>query len=149
MWKFVVSVNLILKIKRLKNEKNIHKIGAVFYVLWGIIHVIGGSTILFQEDSSLQIAMQATAIPLGEFQEFSNSALHGILSYHAFNIVWFGIFAILVSVLLKWKNSAFGYWINLLVLSAIELGLLFFLLIPGYMSWSDGGIGLGCRSIDC
>lgn len=119
-----------------------HKIGAVFYLLWGVIHIIGGSTILFQEDSSLQIAMQATAIPFGEFQEYSNGALHGILSYHAFNIVWFGAFAIIIAVLYNWKNNSFGYWLNLLVLGVIELGLLFFLLIPGYMSWSDGGIGL-------
>jgi len=119
-----------------------HKIGAVFYILWGLLHIAGGLAIIFQVNSALQIAVQATALPAGDFQHLSNAALSGILSYHGFNIVWFGIFAATVAILFNWKNRRIGYWLNLLVIGAVEIGLVFFMLVPGYMAWSDGGIGL-------
>ena len=94
------------------------------------------------DNSAVQIALQATATNPEEFQNLSNPALSGILSYHAFNIVWFGIFAIVVALVYNWKNIRLGFWLNLLVLSAVEVGLIIFLLLPGYQDFSSGGIGL-------
>ncbi len=122
--------------------KNIHKVGAMFYVLWGVLHIFGGGMIMMQDNSVFQIAMQATGTNPEEFQSLSNQALSGILSYHAYNIVWFGVFAIVVSLAYNWKNIRLGYWLNLLVLSAVELGLVIFLLLPGYQAFSSGGIGI-------
>ena len=123
-------------------KKYAHKIGAVFYVLWGLLHVLGGVAIMSEHNTAAQIAMQSTALQPDSFMDISSPALSGILSYHGFNIIWFGVFAIVVGIFYNWKNSKGGYWLNLAVLSAIELGLIIFLLLPGYMSLSDGGIGL-------
>ncbi|NJN83270.1 MAG: hypothetical protein HC802_13950 [Caldilineaceae bacterium] len=39
---------------------------------------------------------------------------------------------------MNWRNSRAGYWINLGVVAAADLGLLLTLLLPGMMAWSDG-----------
>ena len=119
-----------------------HKIGALFYIFWGMIHILGGSAIMLQDKASAQLAMQGTARPIEEFEHISNATLNGILSYHGFNIVWFGIFVIVVAIAFNWKNKIIGYWLNLTVISAIEIGLIVFMLIPENMLISDGSIGI-------
>ena len=44
-------------------------------------------------------------------------------------------------VFLNWKNSRLGYWLNLGVVGAADIGLFVFLIIPGYMALADGFSG--------
>jgi hypothetical protein len=60
----------------------------------------------------------------------------------AYNILWIGLLVIVIAVGMNWRNSALGYWLNLAVVGATDLGLLVALLLPGYMAWSDGMIGI-------
>lgn len=123
--------------------KHASKLGAVFYILWGLLHIAGGLAIMVQATPSAQIALQATAEPPESFIGITNAAVGGIVNYHAFNLVWFGLFAIVVAVILVWKNLQLGYWLNFLVIGFVEFGLIAFMLLPGIMSWADGSVGLG------
>lgn len=123
--------------------KYANKIGAILYVLWGLIHIVGGLAIMMQTSLPAKIAMQATARSPNEFDSIANTAVNGIVSYHGFNLIWFGLFAIFVAIVLIWRNLQLGYWLNFLVLGMVEFGLITFMLIPGHMRWADGSIGLG------
>ena len=46
-----------------------------------------------------------------------------------------------VGVRLNWFNNLTGYWLNISVAGAADLGLIIFLLLPGYMALSDGWPG--------
>ncbi len=119
-----------------------HKVGAIFYLLWGALHIIGGLAIASQKDLPAQVAMQGTAVPAEQFAGLENPVLAGILSYHGFNIAWFGVFAIAIAIIYNWRNRKTGYWMNLLVIGAIEIGLFAFMVVPSYMAFSDASIGL-------
>ncbi|NNG15271.1 MAG: hypothetical protein HKM89_02240 [Gemmatimonadales bacterium] len=116
--------------------RHAHKIGAVFYILWGLIHVLGGA-IMFQRISADGAmggaAVMAPVVPIAEQAPIPMGLADGVFLYHAWNILWFGLFAIVVAVLLNWKNSRLGYWANFAVLGAAEIGLIAAMIWPGHM----------------
>lgn len=120
-----------------------NRIGVIFYCVWGLLHIAGGLSIMYAANETEQIAIQASARPIAEFSGISSDAVAGIINYHAFNLIWFGVFAIVVSIVLIWRNLQLGYWLNFLVLGSVEFGLVTFMLVPGNMKWIDGSIGLG------
>lgn len=122
-------------------KKYAHKIGAVFYVLWGIIHIFGGIAILTAETPNVQLAMFGTAVPADMLPANPGEVVHATLSFHAFNLMWFGIFALLVGVLMNWRNSRLGYWLNFGIVGVADLGLFIFLILPGHMAVADGSPG--------
>lgn len=54
---------------------------------------------------------------------------------------FFALFGIAVGVSLNWKNSRLGYWLNLIVVSAADIGFIVFVLIPGYIPFMPGALG--------
>ncbi len=84
-----------------------------------------------------------SATPTADIPVISSGLVSNVLAYYAWNILWPGVFVTVVGIWLNWRNSRLGYWLNLIVVGAIDVGLLLFLLLPGYMAWSDGGLGLG------
>lgn len=42
----------------------------------------------------------------------------------------------------NWENSPAGFWLNLVIVSAVDLGLIIFLIAPGYMAMPDGLTGI-------
>jgi hypothetical protein len=120
------------------------KIGALFYILWGLLHVAGGASLLQQvsaEGVRGALATLGSAIPDSELPNVSGAVIAAVLSFFAFNWVWIGLLVLVVGVKLNWNNSRIGYWINLTVAGAADLGLIMFLLTPGYMALSDGWPG--------
>jgi hypothetical protein len=122
-------------------KKYAHKIGAVFYVLWGILHILGGIAILTAESPNAQLAMFDTAVPADTLPANPGEVVHAALSFHAFNLAWFGVFALLVGVLMHWRNSRLGYWLNFSIVGVADIGLFIFLIFPGYMALADGSPG--------
>ena len=59
----------------------------------------------------------------------------------AFSLVFFAIFAIVIAIAFNWKNSRQGYWLNLAVISAADIGFIWYVLIPGYAPLVPGGLG--------
>ena len=45
------------------------------------------------------------------------------------------------AVLLNWKNSRLGYWLNLVVVSAADIGFIVTVLMPGYVPLVPGALG--------
>jgi hypothetical protein len=59
----------------------------------------------------------------------------------AWNLLFFGVTAIVIALTLNIRNNAWGYWINLGILTLADTGLIFFILVPGYMPLWPGIAG--------
>jgi len=113
-----------------------YKIGAICYALWGVIHIAFGGMFLY----SLLSGGIPALLKLSEVTNSTISAqdypgiLNGLLMEHSWNLIWFGLFALIVGVAMNWKNSRAGYWMNLVVVGAAELGFIVTIIVPGYFT---------------
>tara|TARA_B100001105_G_scaffold112967_1_gene90613 strand:+ start:1165 stop:1554 length:390 start_codon:yes stop_codon:yes gene_type:complete len=99
------------------------KVGAAAYVMWGILH-IQAARLVFLLGDSLDPGM-----------------VQGRIYQDAFSLLFFAIFGIAVAVWLNWRNSRLGYWLNLVVISAADIGFIVYVLLPGYVPLVPGGLG--------
>lgn len=117
------------------------KIGAVSYALWGLLHIWAGGLMLIADAPTQLDYLSTASLPMEELPRELEALVHAGLSFHAYNLVWFGLLALVVAVLLNWRNSVTGYWVNLVVVGADDLGLLWFLILPGHLSFGEAGLG--------
>src|SRR5260221_12949473 len=119
--------------------RNAHKIGAVFYVLWGIFHAYIGVLLLGKVSSAGThgaLAAIGNALPATQIPEANSAIMNGVLEHYAWNLLWFGAFAIILAVFMNWKNSVVGYWFNLVVVSLTDIGFVAAILVPGYITFA-------------
>ncbi len=122
-------------------KRHAHRIGAACYVLWGLLHVWAGAGLL-RADAEGQLALLSTApLPAEALPADLAPLVHAALSFHGYNLLWFGLFALGVAISLNWRNSWIGYWVNLAVVGADDLGLMGFLILPGHLSFAEAGHG--------
>jgi hypothetical protein len=100
-----------------------HRIGAFFYGLWGLLHLAAAL-------SGVQLAMSQ-----------SDGLVQGRLLQNAWNLGVFSLIAIGVAVFLNWRNSRTGYWANLIIVSAADIGFVLFVLVPGLIPLWPGILG--------
>lgn len=91
------------------------KIGAVLYIIWGLLH--------FKASYGIYI--------LGVNQ--GASMAQGRLWQNAFFLFLISCTSIFVAIKYNWKNNKLGYWINLIVVSVEDLLFIFLIVIPGYV----------------
>jgi hypothetical protein len=89
--------------------------GAIIYAIWGCPH--------------LQAAYAVYHVGVG----LQPGMAQGRVFQDAWNLLFFGVGAIAVALTLNVRNNPWGYWINLCVLALADTGLIFFVLIPGYL----------------
>jgi hypothetical protein len=97
--------------------------GATCYTLWGCLHL----------RAAYSVYRLGAAVAPG--------MVRGRVFQDAWNLLFFGITAIVVALTLNVRNSAWGYWINLWVLALADTGLIFFVLVPGYLPLWPGLAG--------
>ena len=99
------------------------KLGSIFYVIWGALHIIVASKVY----------------ALG--QSMDANIIQGRILQDAWSLLFFAIFAIIVGMYFNWKNDRLGYWLNLIVVSVADIGYIIFILLPGYVPIMPGVIG--------
>jgi len=122
-------------------KENAHKIAAVLYALWGLLHIYFGIWMLYAlgtEGAAAVIAIVGSGVDPSTLPTELDPVTAATIGQHAWNILWFGIFALVVAVLFNWKNSVAGYWANLVVVSAADSGFAVAIMIPGYIALADG-----------
>jgi hypothetical protein len=92
-------------------------------VIWGILHIVAAFKV-YALGQSLEPGM-----------------IQGRLSQDAWNLLFFALFGMAVAIKLNWFNCKLGYWLNLVVISAGDIGFIIFLLIPGYIPMIPGALG--------
>lgn len=99
------------------------RIGAVSYVLWGLLHI------------------QAARLVFVLGQTLETGMVQGRIYQDAWNLLVFAVFGIVVAIMFNWRNDRFGYWLNLIVVSAADIGFIVLILVPGYAPWMPGALG--------
>lgn len=97
--------------------------GAVCYALWGCVHLSAANGV-YHVGAAIEPSM-----------------VQGRVFQDAWNLLFFGIAAIVVAITLNLRNRLLGYWLNLGVLALADTGMIFFVLIPGYMPLWPGLAG--------
>ena len=69
------------------------RIGAAFYVLWGIFHLVAANAVY-------ALAEQSTGM------------VRARLLQDAFYLLFFALAGILIAAILNWRNDKQGYWMN-------------------------------------
>lgn len=121
-----------------------HRIGAICYVLWGMLHIVVGVIPVFVFFSGGPASMLASlegaqAVPEVVDEPLLQAAY--FVAEHHFNLAAFGVLAIWIGVTLNWENDPLGFWINLVVLGMVDLSFILGQIVPGYMPVLIGGIG--------
>ena len=100
-----------------------HKIGATLYLLWGILHV-KAAIATYQLGATLEPGL-----------------VQGRVYQDAWNLVFFAISVSVIAVLLNWRNSRLGFWLNLGIASVTDIGFIVHVLAPGYLPIIPGIAG--------
>ncbi|WP_298984088.1 hypothetical protein [uncultured Roseibium sp.] len=116
------------------------RFGAIGFCLWGLLHVVGAAYILITTHTS---GPGAGYMIYGHDGAALPAAAGGILSYFAYLLAISGLTSIFVALKFNWSNSQVGLTLNTMLVAAVELGLVLFLILPGYLSIADALPGLG------
>jgi hypothetical protein len=100
------------------------RIGAVFYILWGLLHVLAAFIVLPPAIEGLE-----PSVTLARVQQ------------NSFFMATIGIASVWIAIAKNWRNDRFGFWFNLFLVSAADIGFIWFVLIPGWEPISMGFIG--------
>ena len=90
-------------------------IGAVCYLLWGLLHLA----------ASFQV------FKLGSGQQ--SGMIKGRMYQHAWNLACIALIVPIIAVAYCWSNSLLGYWLNLTITSVTDLGFILFVMAPRYL----------------
>ena len=103
------------------------RVGAVAYVLWGVLHLGLGLTMV-----------------ISGFANSSEGRAGELLAESTMFFVCaavFGTQAIGVGVALNWHNSRAGYWINLVPLGVVDVAFVLIMVIPRHIDLVGGLTG--------
>lgn len=98
------------------------RIGAGFYILWGIFHLTAAKSVYV-------LAQQSTGM------------VRGRLLQTGFYLVFFAIAGILLAAILNWRNDERGYWMNGTLLAFADIPFILFVLVPRVVPWWPGLVG--------
>src|SRR5215467_10801887 len=107
----------------MSTSNTISKIGSVFYIIWACLHLLAAYSVY----------------ALG--RSLDSSMVQGRVFQDAWNLLFFSNIAIFVAATWNWRNSVWGYWINLDTGSIADPGFIVFVLVPGYAPVWPGIVG--------
>ena len=99
------------------------RIGSILYIIWGLLHIIAAKKVYHLA------------------QTLESGMVQGRVIQNAWNLLFFAVFAIVIAIFMNWKNSKTGYWLNLVVVSAADVGFILAILMPGYLPIVPGIVG--------
>lgn len=115
------------------------RIGAVFFVLWGLLHLVGGSAIL----ATTLGGGPAAGFAFYEQSGGDFSGLAGaILAMNSFTIAWVGALVTVIAVTMNWRNDCTGFLLNVVLAGLMDIALIAFLLAPGFVTLGDALNGI-------
>ncbi|MXI47087.1 hypothetical protein GRW89_11280 [Pseudomonas moraviensis] len=106
-----------------KTASRLAKAGAIAYIIWALLH--------FEAAWSVYQLGQSMAEGLPRARVFQD----------AWHLLCLSGIAFLVAIFMNWRNDARGWLINLVIVSVVDLGFIFYVLLPGYVAMWPGLAG--------
>src|SRR3546814_18322280 len=95
------------------------RIGAIFYILWGVFHLMAAKAVFGLAD-------------------LANGMTRARLQQDAFYLLAFAVAGMAIAVLLTWRYDRCCYWLNAVLLSVAVLPFIIFVLFLGLTPpWPD------------
>lgn len=115
------------------------QIGAIFFALWGLLHIVGGIAILAVLGDGPAAGFAVYANAAGVYPD----AAGAILAMNSFAIALIGAAVVAIAATLNWRNDALGAALNILLAGGMDVALAVFLLGPGHVSLTEALVGFG------
>ncbi len=122
-------------------KANAHKIGAVFYAIWGVLHVVSGWMMLntlASEGGTAALGTLGNGVPAEQLTQNVQSVAMSALGLLFWDLVWFGVLVTILAVTLNWKNSVAAFWITLGIVLATDTAYMYAIVLPGYIAFPRG-----------
>ncbi|MEP3274774.1 MAG: hypothetical protein ABJO38_00135, partial [Stappiaceae bacterium] len=108
------------------------------FILWGILHLVGGGMILMAAWNDPDAGFAAYSTASGGYDALAGD----ILGYFAYGLVALGAIAAIIGVRGNLKNDETALLANTVLVLLTEIGLIVFLLLPDHLSLLDASPGL-------
>lgn len=109
--------------------------------LWGLLHVVGGASMVPMSGKEGLDTLAPTATTLAP--DPAGDAAAALVHFHGLNIALAGVGVLVLA--LAWHRTRLQWqlWVAIGIATALDLGLLIFLVAPGLLPASQGLLGPG------
>lgn len=125
--------------------KHLPRISAVIFMLWGIIHILGGAGMVASLSDGPTAYLDMIASGPASQGLSAAMVLPGeivnVMGYHGFNLALLGAVAVFTGVG-QWKGSRLAFWTSVTLVGLVDAGLAIYMILPGYMTWGTASPGL-------
>lgn len=122
--------------------KNLCKLSAVLWVIWGLVHILAGVMTVkgvLNNDISSSVIGIADAVKPDNLTMDYPSAVGAIIGQHGFNLLWIGLVT-LISALFIWKGNKKAIFLAAIYGGFADLGYFLFLDLGSYVNFVPGTI---------
>lgn len=122
--------------------KNLLKISAVLWIIWGLVHILAGVMTMkgiLTGDISASVSGIADAVEPNLLQMDYPKASGAIIGQHGFNLFWIGIVTF-IAAFYVWKGNYNGIFLAAITGGLADLGYFLFLDLGGYVKFVPGSI---------
>jgi hypothetical protein len=122
--------------------KNLLKISAVLWIIWGLVHILAGvMTIkgILTGDISASVTGIADAVDPNLLQMDYPKASGAIIGQHGFNLFWVGIVTF-ISAFFVWKGNRNAIFLAAIVGGLADLGYFLFMDLGGFVNFVPGTV---------
>ncbi|MBX2846265.1 MAG: hypothetical protein KTR13_08635 [Saprospiraceae bacterium] len=120
--------------------KNLFKISAVLWIIWGLVHILAGVLTMkgiLSNDISASVSGIADAVDPATLQFDYPKAAGAIIGQHGFNLFWIGIVTFL-SAFWVWKGNKNAIFLAAITGGLADLGYFLFMDLGGYVNFMPG-----------
>jgi hypothetical protein len=122
--------------------KNLLKISAILWIIWGLVHILAGVMTMkgiLTGDISASVTGIADGIDPNLLQMDYPKASGAIIGQHGFNLFWIGIVTF-ISAFFIWKGNKNAIFLAAITGGLADLGYFLFLDLGGYVKFVPGTI---------
>lgn len=112
------------------------KASAILWVIWGLVHLLGG-VITISVDTSAGFQGIAAAVDPSELEANYHPAVGAILNQHGWNLLWAGA-VVAVGAIFIWRLSVTAIWVTAMVGGLFDIGYFVFVDFGGFGTFFPG-----------
>lgn len=119
-------------------SRNLLRVAAVLWVLWGLVHVLAGVMTMSQETPAA-VAGIADAVDAAALAPRYHDAVGAVIHQHGWNLAWIGLTTIACAVAM-WRGKRWGVFVAALCGGLADVGYFLFLDLGGYVHFVPGTV---------
>lgn len=143
MLRFLARPNFAFEeLRIIKEMKNLLKLSAVLWIIWGLVHILAGVMTMagiISNDISSSVAGIADAIDPESLQTDYPKAAGAIIGQHGFNLLWIGILTF-ISAFFIWKGNKKAIFLAAICGGLADLGYFLFMDLGGFVNFIPGTV---------